>query len=174
MYSYYPYRLYPNLFRKSCIARHLCCFQLFVNIKNVWPVLLNIFLGKHFKQNMGSRGMLIKELWYILPNAPQKSYFCLYNTNCIKMITFDILKRYWWTLLLFEFHLWILLHEGIWSFSKKKSISVSLFLWVRSSQNTPKSLSEVHFHLMQMLSVFRCTVLWNQFTLLSKSVDNGE
>ena len=51
------YRLYHNLFRKSCIAGHLRCFQLFVTIKNVWPVLLNIFLGKHFKQNMGSRGM---------------------------------------------------------------------------------------------------------------------
>lgn len=61
-----------------------------------------------------------------------------------------------------------------WSFSKKKSVSVSLFLWVRSSQNTPKSLSDIHFHLMQILSVFRCTVLWNQFTLLSKSGDNGE
>lgn len=61
-----------------------------------------------------------------------------------------------------------------WSFSKKKSVSVSLFLWVRSSQNTPKSLSDIHFQLMQILSVFRCTVLWNQFTLLSKSGDNGE
>lgn len=61
-----------------------------------------------------------------------------------------------------------------WCFSKKKSVSVSLFLWVRSSQNTPKSLSDIHFQLMQILSVFRCTVLWNQFTLLSKSGDNGE
>ena len=105
--------------------------------------------------------------------SPEK-LFCLYNTSCMKMITFDIFKRYWWTILLFEFHLWLLPHEGIWSFSKRKLISVSLFLWVRSSQNTPKSLSEVHCHLMHMLSVFRCTFLWNQFTLLSKSGVNGE
>ena len=60
---------------------------------------------------------------------PQKSYFCLYNTNCMKMITFDILKRYWWTILLFEFHLWILLHEDMIFQQKEisfcKSVSLS-------------------------------------------------
>ena len=47
----------------------------------------------------------------------------------MKMITFDMLKRYWWTILLFEFHLWILLHEDMIFQQKEisfcKSVSLS-------------------------------------------------
>ena len=101
------------------------------------------------------------DTYYQMP--PQKSYFCLYNTNCMKMITFDILKRYWWTILLFEFHLWILLHEDMIFQQKEisfcKSVSLSqifpeypqisvtfTFIWCRYCQSSGVQFYEINLH----------------------------
>lgn len=81
MYSFYPYRLYHNVFRQSHTAGHLGCFHFFVNIKKNLSCTFKYFLRKK---------ILNKKLWgqgiYTLKNfdtyyqMPSRKVVSIYTT----------------------------------------------------------------------------------------------